>query len=148
LSAFHTIDILRNIPGIVVKPQSSDPNAAKVRFARCSGPSANVEVYIDGIRQMQRDSVAPVGFESDSNAYGNRVSVSLSRIAAPEIKMMEVFRGVGQIPGELNENACAVVMIWTRWNPRRGAAGESQVWLRIQVYIAEDHRTVPPAITQ
>jgi hypothetical protein len=120
INAFHAFEILRSVPGIAVTPQGGDASATRLRFARCSGPSANAEVYIDGNRQIQRDSVALPGFAYKiGGAWGSRIAVPLSQISAHEIEMIEVFRGVAEIPAELNDNACAVIMIWTRWNPTR-----------------------------
>ena len=118
MNAFHTVDILRSIPGVNVTMREADPLTARVRFARCSGRSANVDVYLDGRLQIVRDSVAVAGFEQRiGGMWGSRISVALASISAPHIEMIEVFRGASEIPGEYNSsNACAVIAIWTRWN--------------------------------
>jgi hypothetical protein len=30
--------------------------------------------------------------------------------------MVEVYRGVSQIPADFDRDACAVIAVWTRWN--------------------------------
>ncbi|MGH7559431.1 MAG: TonB-dependent receptor plug domain-containing protein [Gemmatimonadales bacterium] len=113
-NAFHTYEIMRNVPGVRLGNVSADPEMARIKFLRCD--EDKVAVYIDGQRQLPAKRIRDVG----STIGGNReLAEMLSRVSAPYIEMMEVYRGVGQIPGELNENACAVVAIWTRWNPRR-----------------------------
>jgi hypothetical protein len=113
-NAFHTLDILRGMPGFRVMMQEADPITAKVRLARCQGPGSNIDVYIDGKLQMVRDSVATA-----DGPKGSRVSVALASISAPHIEMIEVFRGAAEIPGEYDgANACAVIAIWTRWSPQ------------------------------
>jgi hypothetical protein len=38
----------------------------------------------------------------------------LSRVSAPQVEMVEVYRGVSELPEEFRENACAAIGIWTR----------------------------------
>ena len=109
MNAFHTHEIIRNIPGVRVSSMSGDPETVRVNFVRCSGGRSNVAVYIDGQRLIPR-----VG-----RGQGGDLAEMLSRISAPQIEMMEVYRGTAEVPGELSEDACAAVVIWTRWNPER-----------------------------
>jgi hypothetical protein len=113
MNVFHAVEILRSIPGVNVTFREADPITARVRVQRCSGPGANIDVYVDGRLQMARDSVAIPG-----GGVGSRVSVALAGISAPHIEMVEIFRGAAEIPGEYDGgNACAIIAIWTRWSP-------------------------------
>jgi outer membrane cobalamin receptor len=109
MNAFHTHEIIRNIPGVRVSSMSGDPETVRVSFVRCNGGRSNVAVYIDGQRLIPRGERGQSG----------DVAEMLSRISAPQIEMMEVYRGTAEVPGELSEDACAAVVIWTRWNPER-----------------------------
>lgn len=140
MNAFHTYEIIRNVPGVRVNSVSSDPLSARVTFSRCVGGRSNVVIFIDGARLMpqavrstttdERESVGPARrieqplesitkTEQNRRGQGQSIAEMLARISAPQIEMVEVYRGTSEIPGELNEDACAVVFIWTRWAPAR-----------------------------
>ena len=97
MSAFNTFELLRGVPGVQVE-------AGTVSFPRCGAGPDVVAVYIDGERQR-----APAG-------RGNAAAVAemLSRVSAPQVEMVEVYRGVSELPEEFRENACAAIGIWTR----------------------------------
>jgi hypothetical protein len=125
MNAFHTHEILRMIPGVKVNSVSADPETARVTFTRCTGGRSNVVVFIDGERllpYMPISAAAGRGVIAERRGQGGQLAEMLSRISAPQIEMVEVYRGTAEIPGELNEDACAVVFIWTRWNQARSAA--------------------------
>ena len=44
----------------------------------------------------------------------NNANEALDYVRPSDIEMIEVYRGVGQIPGEFLEDACAAIVIWTR----------------------------------
>src|SRR5512145_2997176 len=48
MNAFHTHEIIRNVPGVRVSSMSGDPETVRVNFVRCSGGRSNVAVYVDG----------------------------------------------------------------------------------------------------
>ena len=102
----RTKDVLQRLPGVNVNDRS-------VTFARCQDtgklPSmfggtgsgtARVQVYVDGVRQAQ--SIA-----------GN-VNDVLNSIHPASIELMEVYTGIGRIPAEFVNDACAVIAIWTK----------------------------------
>jgi len=93
-SALHTGDLLRGIPGVRT---SFGSNGTTVAFPRCQGAGAKVAVWIDGARVMT-----------------NNANEALDYVRPSDIEMIEVYRGVGQIPGEFLEDACAAIVIWTR----------------------------------
>ncbi len=92
--ATHTGDLLRMIPGVRV---SFGSEGTSVDFTRCRGPDAKVAVWIDGARVMT-----------------NNHNEALEYLRPSSIEMIEVYRGVGQIPGEFLDDSCAAIVIWTR----------------------------------
>lgn len=116
MNAFHTHEIIRDVPGVRVSSVSADPEMVRIRLSGCD----QVAVYIDG-RRLIRPMAAPVpGGSGGIRSMGdNTLALMLAQISVPQIEMMEVYRRVAEIPGELNEDACAVIAIWTRWNPER-----------------------------
>lgn len=79
-------------------------------FQAASGPSARIQVYVDGKRLTYRDAPvggAPVGDSDDANGI-------LKSINPRSIAVMEVYTGIARIPGEYLEDACAVIAIWTK----------------------------------
>jgi len=107
-NAFHTIEILRGIPGIRADFHPVITDQA-VSFARCSprDPEYNVTVWIDGQRLYP---------EGGSKASPRAVAEMISRITPTGIEMMEIYRGGSQIPGEFHSDGCAAIVIWTRHN--------------------------------
>jgi hypothetical protein len=119
LNAFHTLEILRGIPGINVDVGNpGDPATADIRMARCSNGRGVglVPVFIDGSRVLPNSN----GFNPDSGMHGTgtlRLAEMLSRISAPGIELVEVYRGMSQIPAEFYEPlACGAIAIWTRYH--------------------------------
>ena len=94
-SAFHAGDLLRDIPGVRVSFGMG--GVPMVTFTRCRGSNTKVSVWIDGFRTIA----------SDPNE-------ALSWIRASEVEMIEVYRGLGEIPGEFMNDECAAIVIWTR----------------------------------
>jgi len=107
-NAFHTIEILRGIPGVRadIHPVITDQ---AVSFARCSqrDPDYNVTVWIDGQR------IYP---EGGSVASPKAVAEMIARISPTGIEMIEIYRGASQIPAEYHTDGCAAMVIWTRHN--------------------------------
>ena len=111
MNAFHTIEILRGIPGIYTNVGNpGDPTSADIRFARCTGMDSKVTVWVDG--RMLIPSVEDVGPRKNSV----NLAAQLERIAPSGIEMVEIYRGVSQIPGVYHWDGCAVIAIWTRHN--------------------------------
>ena len=123
MNAFHTVEILRGIPGIHVNIGNGDPTDVDIRIPRCAGGSSRITVWIDG--QMLRAGGGQVGFDPVSGSgLGHpgrdyQLAEMLSRITPTGIEMMEVYRGASQIPGVFHWDGCAAIAIWTRYN--RGA---------------------------
>ena len=116
MNAFHTLEILRGIPGINVSIGNGDPTDADIRIPRCFGGNSRVTVWIDG--KMQLPSSSP---GRDTGHPGRDIDLAehLARITPSNIEMVEIYRGASQIPGVFHWDGCAVIAIWTRYN--RGA---------------------------
>jgi hypothetical protein len=99
----HTYELLQSIPGIRI--WNGPPK--RIRFARCQEPGG-ISVFIDGVRQLAADNTFGVGEEPAVEM--------LSRINPADIEMIEVYRGVSELPGVFHWNGCAVIAVWTRWN--------------------------------
>ena len=102
-SVFNTIELLAEVPGIQVQP-------GRVVFPRCSNATDEVAVLIDGARQRPSPRAASLG-------SGAVVAEMLSRVSASQIETMEVYRGLTEVPDDLNVNACAAIVIQTRAGP-------------------------------
>jgi hypothetical protein len=105
-NAYSTRELFDMVPGARVSDNIYEPSP--VQFARCnghenpSGQGAAIQVYIDGHR------VTRMMNEQDA----------LNSVTPRDIELVEVYRGTARIPGEFLEDACAVIVIWTK----RGAA--------------------------
>jgi hypothetical protein len=121
ISATHTLEILRGIPGVHVDIGTpTDPTTADIRIPRCQSDDhklGKVTVWIDGALVIE-----PTVPWRDRGLHGvgsTTLAELLSRISPSDIEMVEVYRGPGQIPGEFHWDGCAAIAIWTRYN--RGA---------------------------
>ena len=113
-AASDAADILRAVPG--AKVERTRTGTPVVRFPRCAGvagirssdradgtgPSAVVQVFIDGVRVQEP-------------------FVALGSLSAADIEAMEVYRSSAELPPEARGDGCAAIMIWTRYTA--GAAG-------------------------
>ena len=127
MNAFHTIEILKGIPGIFANVSDpSNPGSADIRMARCSEGQhlGKVTVFIDGQRLNEPALTGGTGDRrSPGGAYGKNsynLAVMLEQISPTGIEMVEIFRSPSQIPAEFHWDGCAVIAIWTRWNPKSG----------------------------
>jgi carboxypeptidase family protein/TonB-dependent receptor-like protein len=119
MNVFHTIEILRDIPGIHVNVGiPGDPSTADIRIPRCESLDhklGKVTVWIDG--QMLIETSPLVADAGHFGVGSANLAEMLQRISPAGIEMVEVFRGPSQIPGEFNWDGCAAIAIWTRYNP-------------------------------
>jgi hypothetical protein len=116
MNAFHTVEILRGIPGINVNIGNGDPTDVDIRIPRCAGGSFRVTVWIDGQMLMPSSGGGHPGRD-----YA--LAEMLSRITPTGIEMVEVYRGASQIPGVFHWDGCAVIAIWTRYYRGADSAG-------------------------
>lgn len=125
LSASHTADLLQNVPG--VRLRSGLPSrAAEIEFARCL--SGHIGVWVDGrklnwqsrYQEAQGINLAGSGRYSALTEEGKQIreftslADVLDRVHPLEIEMIEVYRGIGNIPAEFSDAGCGAIVIWTR----------------------------------
>ena len=103
-----------------------------IAFSRCGdymGKNAGgsvVSVYIDGTRMYPPPGGADergtsenpftwrLSRPEDQRGPGSTMTDVFGLVAVKDIQAIEVFKGVSQLPAEFNNDACAVVAIWTR----------------------------------
>ena len=94
--------LLPRIPGAHV-------NDRGVQFARCTtgaafGSEAHVQIYVDGTRLT--NYTTRIG--------GFSVNDALRTVPMASIELVEVYQGITRIPAAYLDDACAVILIWTR----------------------------------
>lgn len=130
MNAFTTLEILRGIPGVSVNVGNPGyPGSADIHISRCQAIKGyrrvgKTTVWIDGRMLLETES-------SDSGEHGQeplRLAEMLARISPGNIEMVEVYRGVSEIPGQFHWDGCAAIVIWTRYNrgPRDTTATPGQ----------------------
>jgi hypothetical protein len=110
-------ELLQGIPGVRV----SNGPPKRISFVRCQNPGG-VQVFIDGVRQVPMSGSRDPGNRLENPTLA-RLSFNetpevemLSRINPSDIEMIEVYRGVSEIPGVFHWDGCAVIAVWTKWN--------------------------------
>lgn len=95
--------------GMLPSPNAGGGRGVSGSFQPPYGPSARVQVYVDGKRMTRNVATNgnPVYDVDDANGI-------LKSINPRSIAVMEVYTGVARIPGEFLEDACAVIAIWTK----------------------------------
>jgi hypothetical protein len=105
-------------------PGSTTPTT--VRISRCPGNPPPMAIYVDGQRlywgpqksvaMVDPNSKPPWVKDEPEDFASEKFAELLDDINPRNIEMIEVYRGVSQIPSEFARDVCAVVAIWTRWN--------------------------------
>ena len=103
-NAFRTPNLLSTIGGIHLQFLNLGPTGTAVSFARCSGLTGSVAVWINGFKQ--RLPTAP----SREQAVGE----FQQQYPPSQIEMMEVYRGPAEMPAEFNDGDCGAIVLWTR----------------------------------
>ncbi|HEX9893764.1 MAG TPA: carboxypeptidase regulatory-like domain-containing protein [Gemmatimonadales bacterium] len=129
LGALHFTQILQRVPGFRVAwnpPGSQQPTTVKItRCAEANPPK--VALYVDGIRRRSSSSELSQGYglvitggrgrrQSGGEYAVEQFAELLDSVNPRDIEMVEVYRGVAQIPADFDRDVCAVIAIWTRWN--------------------------------
>ena len=135
LNPLETKSLLGQVPGVHVNDRgitfvrcqdSGTLSGSGSRSTRSGGPgglvgadaarrSPRVQVYVDGTRTT-RYLDAPIpgdGSGIDASAEFN-VNGALKNINPRSIAVMEVYSGIAKIPAEFLDDACAVIVIWTK----------------------------------
>ncbi len=101
LQPWDTKTLLSRLPGIRV-------NDRTIRVARCenhgaSGGPGNLHVFVDGIRQT---------------LYGGSITrgaiEALRDVVMASVQLIEVHTSINTIPPEFADDACAVILVWSR----------------------------------
>ncbi len=111
--------------GVVPGVRYLNSHPKRLVFPRCQ-ETGGITVYFDGSRHGiggTTQSAQSGGILSQSGRGGSasfrgdfpEIEI-LERISPSDIEMIEVFRGVSQIPGVFHWDGCAVIAIWSRWN--------------------------------
>jgi hypothetical protein len=122
LDSLHALDmksLLQTIPGVSINDrgmtfQRCQSNLSSGRIpGSISGAStapetsstsqAHIHVYIDGVR------VTDYAGQNGQDAYD-----AIRYIIPSSVQLIEVYRGVARIPGEYLNDACAVILVWTK----------------------------------
>lgn len=122
IDSLHALDmksLLQTIPGVRVNDRGMtfercQANLSSARIpGSISGASttpdasttsqAHIQVYIDGVR------VTDYAGSGGQDAYE-----AIRDIIPSSVQLVEVYRGVARIPGEYLNDACAVILIWTK----------------------------------
>ncbi len=93
--------LLQRVPGVHINDRS-------VRFARCDshavlGSDARIQIYLDGVRLTRYGS----SLSLDANAVLRDVVISA-------VQLVEVYPSISSVPPEYGDDACAVILIWSR----------------------------------
>ena len=125
-SAMRTAELLKNVPGARVIYRGQSGRGIVVEFPRCK--SGHVGVWLDGRKinwqsgQQQAEGVnlsqinqPPNQKEiEERNRKREELAEVLDRVHPLQIEFMEVYRGIGSIPGEFGDAGCGAIAIWTR----------------------------------
>lgn len=103
LKAYDIESLLPLVPGVHV--------GRGISFARCTtgavlGSTAHVQIYLDGTRLTNYTGTA-----GTDRGMGEALK-ALPPMSA--VQLVEVYQGVTRIPGEYLDDACAVILVWTR----------------------------------
>ncbi len=101
LQPWDTQSLLIRLPGVRV-------NDRAIRVARCdnhgaSGGPGNLHVFVDGIRQTSYDGYLTRG-----------ASEALRDVVMASVQLIEVHTSINTIPPEFADDACAVILVWSR----------------------------------
>jgi outer membrane cobalamin receptor len=122
IDSLHALDmksLLQTIPGVHINDrgmtfQRCEATLSSVKIpGSISGASkepetsstsqAHIQVYIDGVRVTDY-----------AGSYGDDAYLAIRYIIPSSVQLVEVYRGVASIPGEFLNDACAVILIWTK----------------------------------
>jgi hypothetical protein len=115
LQPFDTKRLFDGIPSVRVSERG-------IQFDRCMNQAgnpykSNVQVYVDGDRRTRLQRVVrypnPLDMIPTYEILDDANDV-LKSIKPSEIQAMEIYTGTARIPGEFNNDSCAVIAIWTK----------------------------------
>lgn len=124
--AMHTAELLEHhVPNLRVVNHFLGPGGTEIKFPRCS--MGYVGVWVDGRKinwQSVYQQVPGVKLENLSRPpsqdevrkareKATELADVLDQVHPIEIQFMEVYRGIGSMPGEFS-GGCGAIVIWTR----------------------------------
>jgi hypothetical protein len=124
--ASHLAQLLEGIPGVYVSysaPGSQSPMT--LRIARCPMQPPPIAFYVNGMRHRPSAELYQVsGSELTARSPGseaedrykswNDLADLFDSVHPRDIEFLEVYRGVAQIPSDLDRDVCAAIVIWTK----------------------------------
>lgn len=102
LQPLDVTSLLARVPGV-----DADERGARVR--RCAnhgatpGMPGKLHVFVDGVRQT-----------AYTTYRDHSVADALRGVAIPEVQLVEVHTSINTIPPEFADDACAVILIWSK----------------------------------
>lgn len=120
--AMHTSELLEHhVPNLRVVNHFLGPGGTEIKFPRCKD---HVGVWVDGrkinwqIKYQQTPGVSLTAMERGQSKKGGptpgtELADVLEQVNPSEIQFMEVYRGIGSMPGEFS-GGCGAIVIWTK----------------------------------
>jgi len=109
-----------DVHSLLMRVPGAHDNGRTITFARCQPQDGHVQVWVDGVRRTHWSAASIGAFVPGDRSGGapqpgNVDAVEAVRDIIPSsIQLMEVYSGVARIPGEFLDDACAVILIWTK----------------------------------
>lgn len=103
LQPWDISSLLQRVPGVRV-------NDRVIKVARCAGGGANsgsdapLHVYVDGVRQTNYSN----------KILGRGALEAVRDVAIDKVQLIEVHTSINRIPPEYADDACAVILIWSK----------------------------------
>jgi len=131
-TAIHTAELIgQYVPGVRVLVHFLGEGGTEIQFPRCSRAVGYVGVWVDGrmmnfVQQQYQEAPgirSPSTIVSEARPSKSEIAAARKRAAEladvldlippNEIQFMEVYRGIGSIPG-VYSGGCGAVVIWTK----------------------------------
>lgn len=124
IGATDVLGVLRDLPGVraYMATTPSGVPSVNLRISRCPGTPPKIAIYLDGLRlSLPKVSAEGEPFRGPESGLWSRclecegLAETLSMVNIRDIEFVEFYRGVAQIPGDLDRtDNCAVLAMWTR----------------------------------
>jgi carboxypeptidase family protein len=122
--AMHTAELLEHhVPNLRVVNHFLGPGGTEIKFPRCSD---HVGVWVDGRKlnwqskyqqtpgvSLTAMSQRSPGGDQKAREKAAELADVLEQVNPSEIQFMEVYRGIGSMPGEFG-GGCGAIVIWTK----------------------------------
>lgn len=94
-----------DVKSLLVRVAGVHVNDREVQFARCGSGAdvAHAQVYIDGVRQTSYNTI-----------LGRDVNDAVRDVVTTSVQLIEVYTSISSVPGEYGDDACAVILIWSK----------------------------------